>query len=159
MNPKQLKKIIKRQTAKKRAQRQTIRRHKQLETGRFKDQVAQDIYESLQASLGKRKQTRGEYSLKDYSYNMFKFGDPIRVGGKVSSAIHVNGRKENGRSQARREHTRDLKKEQKRKALWGQNIKLKRERKTKANREARKKRRTGEVKPVRRSTSRKLKMS
>ena len=159
MYPKKLKKIVKRQTAKKRAQRQTTRRRKQLETGEYDDQVAQDIYESLRASTGETKPNAGgeEYNLKDYNYDMFQYGDPIKIGGPT--AIHMSKRQRNSASHAKREEKRDIKKEQKRKALWEENIKLRKEQKKIANRKERKKRKKDEVKRVKKPTSRKFKMS
>ncbi len=102
MNPKKLKKLAKRQTARKRAQRQTTRRRKQQETDRFKDQVAQDIYASLQAAKGKarRKSAAGEYRLMEYDYNMFQYGDPVKVAGRTLKTLIPT--KKRGRKAARK---------------------------------------------------------
>ena len=151
MNPKKLKKTIKRNTAKRRAQKQTERRSDRISTIRNKTQIAQDIYESLQMLNGRPKRRNGgEYRLKAYDYDMFKYGDPLKVGGKAPSAIRTNKR-----NQAKS----DIKKEQKRKVRWGQNIRMMKEEKKKANRMDRKKRRKEEVKRVKGTTSRKLKKS
>jgi hypothetical protein len=138
MNPKKLKKIVRRQTAKKRAKRQTARRQTRLETDKFKDQVAQDIYESLQVPKGdsRRKRTGDEYRLKEYSYDMFEYGDPLKVGGRALKAAPSGRRASSGKSLAKT----DAKNKQKRKALWAQNIKMKKEKAKKAKRENRKKR-------------------
>ncbi|MFH0862900.1 MAG: hypothetical protein V1875_07730 [Candidatus Altiarchaeota archaeon] len=149
MNPKKLKKMIKRQTDKKRAQRQTGRRTERISIIMNKRQVAQDIYESLQGLRGepKRRRNGGEYSLRVYDYDMFNFGDPIKVG-KASPAASTN------------RHSREMseiKKEQRRKIRWGLNIKLTKEDRKKAKREERKRRKREDVKRVKRTTSRKVK--
>jgi hypothetical protein len=154
MDPKKLKKIVKRQTAKKRAQRQTSRRRQQQETGRNDRQVAQDLYSQPKGGP-KRRRTGEEYRLKQYDYDMFKYGAPVRVGAKASPAAPAKSRRRNSASRKRT----DFKAEAKRKAMWVQNIKLTKERKKKAGRIERKKRRTKEVRRSKKPTSRKLKKS
>lgn len=161
MNPKKLKKLAKRQTAKKRAQRQTTRRRKQQETDRFKDQVAQDIYASLQAPnpKGGRKRAAGEYRLMEYDYNMFNYGDPVKVAGRTLLPVHMNRRQGSGRSPPKRENRATPRKEQKRLRMWRRNIESLREAKKKTSRAARKQRKKDAAKRVRRPTSRKIKKS
>jgi len=150
MNQKLLKKTIKRQTAKKRAQRQTSRRTERAVSIRNKRQIAQDIYESLQMLDGGPKRRKGgEYRLKAYDYDMFKFGDPLKVGTAMPKAGT------NKRNQAKSE----IKKERKRKERWVQDIKSKKAERKKAERANRKKRKRSEAKRPKRTTSRKSKMS
>jgi hypothetical protein len=155
MNPRKLKKQVKRLTAKKRAERQTARRNDRISSIRDNTRIAPDIYGSPQATAGRR--NRGAYKLKKYDYDMFEYGDPVKSGRGLPPAHPVGRRQMGSRSHAKREQKRDIKKEQKRKALWGQNIKLLKEGRKKANRLRRKKRRAEEVKGTGRPTSRKLK--
>jgi hypothetical protein len=159
MNPKKLKKIIKRQTAKKRAQKQTSRRLKRLKTDRDDNKVAQDIYVSLKGMKGEPKSgvTQGEYNLKDYNYNMFEYGDPLKAtGSKAGIAVKGGVRSANNSKAGKRKADKS---ERARIAKWDGNIKATRERKKKAERLRRKAKKRGEAKPAKKPTSRKYKMS
>jgi 5,10-methylene-tetrahydrofolate dehydrogenase/methenyl tetrahydrofolate cyclohydrolase len=75
MNEKQMKKIVKRVKAKKRALSQTARRRTRLAARKDKGQVAQDIYRTKKRA--NCKQGGGDYTVKKYSYNEFEYGDPL----------------------------------------------------------------------------------
>ncbi len=141
--------MAKRQSAKKRADRQTTRRRDRESTIRNKRQIAQDIYESLRTSNG---ETDGAYRLRMYDFGMFEYGDPVKPSGRIWAAAPKAGNQRNNKR-------REIKKEQKRKALWGQNIKTQKEIRKKSARKERKKRMKDEVKRAKKTTSRKTKTS
>jgi len=101
MNVKIMKKIVKRQTALRRARRQTARRRNQLDVDKSKEQRAQDIYETLGArGEVARSPKKREYALKDYDYNMFEYGDPYAIRISSSSTAPMNQRQKRAKRQA-----------------------------------------------------------
>jgi hypothetical protein len=99
MDPKKIKKILKRQTTKKRANRQTARRRGRSIAIRNKMQVAQDIYKTLIRSNGK---PEGTYKLKRYDFGMFEYGDPIKPSSKPSAATPKGRQKSDSIRQKKR---------------------------------------------------------